>query len=668
MPIFSTFSAGSTTGLGRFRKRAIAVAIDLYAKYVTLLLNGNGTNNAQNNTFLDSSGYNLSTTRNGNATQGTFSPFSQPNGYWSNYFDGSSYLTEPNAAWMNLGTGNFTIECWVQFSSSVGTTQMFVSNNYNAGNGAGGWAFLYRADNTTLKFTCNSNVSYEKTWSPSVGVIYHVAVCRSGTDLRLFVDGVQVGTTSTSSDNISGASSTLVVGSNESNPLPITGYLSNLRIVTSALYTANFTPSTSPLTVVSETQILTCQSNRFIDNSVNNATITTSGSPSVQPFSPFEPTAAYSAATNGGSYYGDGSGDYLLNTTNGLNVNSGTDFTFECWLYRQSTFTGDQGTCFFAIGTEAANRIQFAMFGSAIRVEVYAGTLDFNGGTVPLNAWTHVAIVRSGTTITIYINGVSATSATWNNVVGNSGGFIVGANRSVSNYVNGYISGLRFLIGTALYTSNFTPPTSPPTAISNTYLLLNFTNAGIYDASSKNNLETVGDVKISTTQSKFGGSAIYFDGTGDRIYTVNPCLPNTGDFTLEMWIYPTSTSGYQIIYSQYTYGSSDGNFELLWDEFNEKFNVNFRGSTVLTSSSTYALNTWHHLAIVRYGSALTMYVNGTSADTTTNSLSILQTSSWIGTRSLLDGYFNGYIDDLRVTKYAIYKSDFSVPSAPFTIP
>ena len=104
------------------------------------------------------------------------------------------------------------------------------------------------------------------------------------------------------------------------------------------------------------------------------------------------------------------------------------------------------------------------------------------------------------------------------------------------------------------------------------------------------------------------------------------------------------------------------------EKFNEKFNVNFRGSTVLTSSSTFSLNTWHHLAIERYGSAITMYVNGNSQATVTNSQSILQTASYIGTRSLLDGFFSGYIDDLRITRgYAVYKSNFNPPTAAFPL-
>jgi hypothetical protein len=667
MPIFSTFSAGSTTGLGRFRKRAIAVAIDLYAKYVTLLLNGDGTNNAQNNTFLDSSGYNLSLTRNGNATQGTFSPFSQSPGYWSCNFPGSSNLTWSGTA---IGSGAFTIECW--FNVNAFATYTTIIGALSGGTNA---LALYLNTNTQIQldFINVGNILF--TVQPmDLNVWHHLVVVRdSSNNCTVFVDGVRSSSGSVTNSNNYSNSSVSIGYSSGATYFP--GYISNLRIVTgSAVYSptsSTLTVPTSPLTAVSGTQLLVFQNNRFVDSSTNNYTLTIAGTPSIQAFTPFEPTAAYSAATNGGSYYGDGSGDYLLNTTNGLNVNSGTNFTFECWLYRQSTFTGDQGTCFFAIGTEAANRIQFAMFGSAIRVEVYAGTLDFNGGTVPLNAWTHVAIVRSGTTITIYINGVSATSATWNNVVGNSGGFIVGANRSVSNYVNGYISGLRFLIGTALYTSNFTPPTSPPTAISNTYLLLNFTNAGIYDASSKNNLETVSSVQVSTTQSKFGGSSMWFQSGGTLSMLNNPGLRfGTGDFTVEWWMYWNTVATASV---GFVSGSGNGSTDIRFANnllYLGKFNQSLDSSFAWTPSA----GQWYHVAMTRNGSSLRAFVNGTQIGTTaTNSgtYDCIGTSFYVGTVTFGAAADTplAYIDDFRITKgIARYVSNFSPPSAAFTIP
>ena len=77
--------------------------------YVTALLHGDGTNGAQNNTFVDSSSNAFTITRNGYATQGSFSPYGT---LWSNYFDGStSYLTWTSGSSVAFGSGNFTVEC-----------------------------------------------------------------------------------------------------------------------------------------------------------------------------------------------------------------------------------------------------------------------------------------------------------------------------------------------------------------------------------------------------------------------------------------------------------------------------------------------------------------------------------------------------------------------------
>ena len=94
----------------------LPATIDPYFKYVTTLLHGDGTNAAQNNTFIDSSTNAYSITRNGSATQGTFTPFGST---WSNYFDGSGdYLTTPSNAALNLSTGDWTIELWVYLTAT----------------------------------------------------------------------------------------------------------------------------------------------------------------------------------------------------------------------------------------------------------------------------------------------------------------------------------------------------------------------------------------------------------------------------------------------------------------------------------------------------------------------------------------------------------------------
>jgi len=116
--------------------------------YVTMLLHGDGTNGAQNNTFLDSSSNAFTVTRSGNVTQGSFSPYGSN---WSNNFNGSSdYLSSPANTALNMGTGNWTIECWVYISSRTLNYPLIFGNN-NGGYSAGALA-LTNSNNDSASY------------------------------------------------------------------------------------------------------------------------------------------------------------------------------------------------------------------------------------------------------------------------------------------------------------------------------------------------------------------------------------------------------------------------------------------------------------------------------------------------------------------------------------
>ena len=124
-----------------------AVPVDPFFYSVTSLLHGDGTNGGQNNTFLDSSTNNFTITRNGNTTQGAFSPFSQTG--WSNYFDGTGdYLTVADNTALDMGSSNFTIEGWYYPLGSASVSTAIFSKRANSGT-VGGVLLYYGGSGLT---------------------------------------------------------------------------------------------------------------------------------------------------------------------------------------------------------------------------------------------------------------------------------------------------------------------------------------------------------------------------------------------------------------------------------------------------------------------------------------------------------------------------------------
>jgi len=640
-----------------------SVAPDAQFNYVTMLLHGDGTNGAQNNTFIDSSTNAFSITRNGNTTQGSFSPYGSN---WSNWFNGAEdYLSLGTSINLALGAGDFTIEVFLSVTAyNASTSNIFEwrsaggvpSNIPTLYLSASGVPIFYASVGSGALITGSSAVALN-TWT-------HLAIVRSGSTVTMYLDGTSVGS-ATNSANL-GTQSFYI--NDPQGTFRHKGYFSNVRMVKgTAVYTTTFTPPTAPLTAITNTQLLTCQSARFIDNSTNNFTITVNGlsnegHPIALKFNPFGASAAYSTGVVGGSGYFDGTGDYLSTTVTAKSAGTAS-FTYELWFYEQATDGIDRHL--FTTRTSDTNAGFDCRVNSSGVINLQRGaSTDFftSAATANVACWNHLAIVRNGsTTLTIYLNGVSIGTASlgYDLTVTN---YKIGVNYATDDAWKGYITDFRYTKA-AVYTATFTPPTSPLTAITDTALLLNTINGAIFDNAMMNDLETVGNAQISTSVKKYGTGSLAFDGTGDALiaaYTPNFAF-SSGNFTIEFWLYINTTSGTPIVFDMRDGGGSQTPVIYL----NGSALVYYTNSGVRITGGTLSTGTWYHVAVCRSGTSTKMFLDGTQIGSTyTDSTNYSGGNLWLG--SYYSGGFdlNGYIDDLRITKgYARYTATFTPPTA-----
>ena len=227
-------------------------------------------------------------------------------------FDGSNdYLNTNTSTDYDLGTGDFTAECWVY--PKTNSSWKSIADKRNS---SGDDKFLIYLDSSALthrkvKFYSNgadriSSGDYDikdYQWN-------HVAVVRSSGNTRLYVNGTQVG--STYSDSNDYDTTQLYIGATYSGAQSLDGSISNFRLVKgTAVYTSAFRPPTEPLTSISGTVLLCCNNSSITGSTTG--TVTSSGDPAASTDSPFDDPAAFKFGENGdqgivkcGSYEGSG--------------------------------------------------------------------------------------------------------------------------------------------------------------------------------------------------------------------------------------------------------------------------------------------------------------------------------------------------------------------------
>jgi hypothetical protein len=142
-----------------------------------------------------------------------------------------------------------------------------------------------------------------------------------------------------------------------------------------------------------------------------------------------------------------------------------------------------------------------------------------------------------------------------------------------------------------------------------------------------------------------------------------------GDFTIEHWLRPTSTSFYPLTFSTVSNYTTSNGFRIYMDAYSSNIGIASGGSAILAASTALTLNVWTHVAVVRSGSTITIYQGGSSVGSLSNSTSFIGDAPVIGNVAGAGGpyYWPGYVSNLRVVKgTAVYTSSFTPPTTPLT--
>jgi len=633
---------------------------------VSFLSHFEGSNNGVNNAFDDGSDSNHTITANGNVTQGSFNPYGTN---WAVDFslDANPRLSCGSSSDFTFGTGDFTVEFFV-FFYSLTSYQTPMSAGYND---SGGMAIQTGNANGKFTFYSGGSALVSETTSDAVSnKWYHIAFSRQSGTLRVYRNGVQTGTASNST-NLNRTGNILIGSDQDFN---IDGLLSNFRLVKgTSLYNSNFTAPTSPLTAVTNTKLLTLQSNRFVDNSASGHTVTpNTGKETIGSFGPFLTDAVYDAAVNGASaHFEGGDGDYLsLPPQSDFAFGTG-DFSVSVWVYFHNVGSFDylidgrnsgqtSGTWSLGINytNTASGKLMFASGSSAIL------TSDTN---LSKFQWYYITVSRSGTTSRMHFNGtqVAINTSDSTNYSTSPNTSYIGTRYSTQHSFDGIMGDVRVVKGTAL--SSYTPPTAPLTAITNTKLLLNMADAQAIDSAAQNNLTLVGNANTSTDQAKFGDTSLHLDGTGDYVIKYAQDISGTGAFTVEMFLRLAAVGAVQVFYDTRPSGTN-GLYPVLFVNSDNTLNYYVSSGNRITSSETLSANTWYHIALCRSETSTKLFLNGTQVGSTySDSHNYVDSGqTYLGRSSFGDEFpTNGFIDEIRFSKMARYTSNFTAPTAAF---
>lgn len=663
---------------------------------ISLLMHCDGT--AGSGAFADSSTYTHGIT--GSALVDAGSKFGSGAAKFSASGD---YLSVGADATLNLGTGDFTIEFWVNPTGSV-PNGFAVMMDWRPSGTTGQYPTIYMYSGMQVVFF-QSEADRIVGPALSANTWTHIAVCRYAGTTTLYVNGASAGTYNDSNNYGVGSVVTLGKAGRDGNG-QFYGSMDEIRVSKGiARYTGPFTPPNAPFTGMTTGQAAdpnfsnvavllhfdgTSGSTAFSDSGPNGLQVAASGSAAV--------SNAQTKFGSGALALNGSSAVYGQSYESSLNVNTpNTSFTVECWVYLTTT----SGDPYLVTANSSGNSPRWAMQIQNGHVAFYSGGSGAppqGTAIVPTNQWVHLAVCYDSASgvLRTFVGGVQDYSGTGavNTATTPMRLELGAAYFNNSNFANGYIDEVRITKGVARYLANFTPPTSafPDSTgavpvdpnFSNVALLLHgdgADNGSVFTDSSNyaHGLAIGGSPKTSTTAPKFGSASIAFAGTGNGndqpgatvdyldLAADSSTALGTSDFTIETWVKLNAIpSSYGAIFDCRP-ASTNGLYPALFVQNNGTLLYYTNGLNTLSSSAALSTGVWTHVALVRRSGVLTIYINGTSSGTYNDSNNYVNNRMRIGG----SGYgnylgLNGNLDEFRFTPgVARYTGNFTPPTAAF---
>ncbi len=366
----------------------------------------------------------------------------------------------------------------------------------------------------------------------------------------------------------------------------------------------------------------------------------------------------------------DGTNQYVI-IPDQNNIDLSDNFTIEAWIY--PTGPGSNGVeggviinkensyevAHFADGT-----LQYALSANGAGTDwAWVNT----GMVAPLNTWTHFALVKSGTTVSFYLNASAQgthpgnpATLTANTQLLRLGGRILG-----SQYFNGAIEEVRIWntsrsqaeIKANAFNRNLSNSATGLVA----YYRMN-EGSGLTTVNSATSTTGIDGTLINspawiTSPVQYSANALSFDGADDNISVPdNNTLDISAAITLEAWCYATKNTGIQNVISKSSNGANNG---YIFPRTDNGWNtvviyLHIAGGWRTLAAPYPSLNAWHHLAASYDGATIRLYINGALAASMAQTGAITTNGNplALGNQTGFSEYFGGYADEMRVWNVA----------------